>query len=68
MTNRASKVTVDEDYCAGHGACVVTCPEVFKIGPDGYAVVLVDEVPAEMESAVGRAVEECPTQAIGWGD
>ena len=58
------KVTVDADSCAGHGACVVTCPEVFVIGDDGYAEVLVDEVPVGLEAAVRQAVDECPTQAI----
>ncbi len=58
------KVRVDEDECAGHGACVVTCPSVFRIGHDGYAVVLVDEVPADLASDVERAALECPTQAI----
>jgi len=58
------KVSVDPDLCAGHGACVVTCPEVFRIGEDGYAVVLVDEVPDTMGDAVRQAGDECPTYAI----
>ena len=58
------KVSVDADYCAGHGACVVTCPDVFRIGADGYAEVLVDEVPAQLADAVERAAFECPTGAI----
>jgi len=58
------KVTVDPDYCAGHGACVVTCPSVFRIGADGYAEVLVDDVPVELEQLVEQARDECPTQAI----
>jgi len=58
------KVTVDIDLCAGHGACMVTCPSVFTICDDGYAEVLVDVVPAEHEASVRRAERECPTQAI----
>ena len=58
------KVSVDPDLCAGHGACVVTCPEVFRIGDDGYAEVLVDEVPIGMEASVQQAGIECPTYAI----
>lgn len=58
------KVEVDSDYCAGHGACVVTCPEVFEITPDGYARVLVDSVPDELEESVKKAELECPTAAI----
>lgn len=58
------KVSVDSDVCAGHGACVDICPEVFVIGPDGYSVVIVAEVPPEFVERVERAVEECPTGAI----
>jgi ferredoxin len=58
------KASVDSDYCAGHGACVVTCPDVFEIGEHGYAEVLVDEIPVSLGEAVRQACEECPTQAI----
>lgn len=58
------KASVDSDYCAGHGACVVTCPDVFRIGEYGYAEVLVDEIPVSLGEAVRQACEECPTQAI----
>jgi len=58
------KVTVDVELCAGHGACMVTCPSVFTICDDGYAEVLVDTVPVELEAQVQRAERECPTQAI----
>ena len=58
------RASVDPDLCAGHGACVVTCPEVFRIGDDGYAEVLVDEVPPALQDAVHQAGEECPTYAI----
>lgn len=58
------RVTVDEDSCAGHGACAETCPEVFAIGPDGYAEILVDRIPTECDDRVRQAAEECPTRAI----
>ena len=58
------KVEVDADLCAGHGACMVTCPAVFTIGDDGYAEILVDDVPVELEAFVQRATDQCPTQAI----
>jgi ferredoxin len=58
------KVSVDPDLCAGHGACVVTCPEVFRIGDDGYAEVLVDEVPEALRGSAEQAGIECPTYAI----
>ena len=58
------KVAVDADHCGGHGVCVSLCPDVFTLTDDGYAVVVVEEVPAEYEDVVRAAVNQCPTRAI----
>jgi ferredoxin len=58
------KVHVDEDKCAGHGVCVGLCPEVFDLADRGYAIALVEEVPAEHEQAAREAANQCPTWAI----
>lgn len=58
------RVEVDADRCRGHGVCWGLCPEVFELTDDGYAVVLVDEVPAEHEAVVLDAVRQCPERAI----
>jgi ferredoxin len=58
------KARIDNELCAGFGICVGICPEVFELHEDGYALVRVDEVPTELEDLVGRAVSQCPTQAI----
>lgn len=58
------KVFIDPERCAGHGACVATCPDVFEIGDDGYARVTVDEVPAELSGPVEQAARQCPERAI----
>ncbi|TCM16433.1 ferredoxin [Novosphingobium sp. PhB165] len=58
------KVRVDPDLCAGFGICVGLCPEAFELHDDGYATVLVGEVPAEFEDMVHRAVDRCPARAI----
>jgi ferredoxin len=57
-------VEVDEDRCAGHGVCWATSPEVFDLNDDGYAVVLLPDVPPELEEKVRTAVKQCPAQAI----
>ncbi|HSA49100.1 MAG TPA: ferredoxin [Yinghuangia sp.] len=58
------KVTVDDDRCRGHGVCCAICPEVFALHDDGYAVVQVDEIPAEYEDSVHEAITNCPERAI----
>lgn len=62
------KVHVDSNVCAGFGVCIGLCPEVFSLHDDGYAVVLVDEVPPEHEDAVRQAVSHCPARAISLSD
>jgi ferredoxin len=57
-------VEVDADCCGGFGQCVTICPEVFELTDAGYAVVLLPDVPEELEAAVHEAVVLCPTHAI----
>jgi ferredoxin len=61
------RVTVDTDRCRGHGVCWSLCPQVFELTDDGYSVVLVDEVPVELEDAARAAVLQCPEHAISEG-
>jgi ferredoxin len=58
------KARVDAEVCAGFGVCLGLCPEVFELHDDGYAVVVVNEVPKELEDAVRKAVNQCPSRAI----
>jgi ferredoxin len=58
------KVQVDANVCAGFGVCVGVCPEAFELHDDGYAIVVIDEVPAELEDSVRAAVNQCPARAI----
>ena len=56
------------EICAGFGVCLGLCPEVFELHDDGYAIVLVSEVPPELEDAVRKAVSQCPSNAISLSD
>ena len=58
------KVRIDNDLCAGFGICVGIAPEMFELHDDGYATVLLGEVPPDLEDLVRRAVSQCPAQAI----
>ena len=58
------KVEVDADVCGGFGTCVTKAPQVFELTDAGHAVVLLSDVPEELEAAVQEAVDLCPTRAI----
>ncbi len=58
------KVRVDPEVCAGFGICVGVCSEAFELHDDGYASVLLAEVPTELEDLVRRAADQCPSRAI----
>jgi ferredoxin len=60
------KVKVNSDMCEGHAKCQAAAPEVFRVGDDDVSVVLIDEVPKELEEKVERAIRLCPRQAIAW--
>jgi ferredoxin len=57
------KVRVDPELCTGCGPCAEICPEVFQMRDDNL-VVLVKDVPAELQDSVRDAVDACPTGAI----
>ena len=59
---------VDENVCTGCGLCEETCPEVFELGDDDVASVVVDVVPPEAEEACQEAMEGCPVEAISIED
>ncbi|WP_165190274.1 ferredoxin [Caulobacter soli] len=62
------KVHINQDVCAGFGICVGVCPEVFELHDDGYATVLVDEVPPDLQDLVRTAESQCPARAISVSD
>jgi len=58
------RASVNPEMCAGHGACVTTCPDVFTITDDGYAEVTVAEIPAALADLTRQAANQCPERAI----
>jgi ferredoxin len=58
------RVIVDPDLCEGNGVCEKLAPEIFRLGDDDQARVLVEQPPASAEARVEQAVKRCPRQAI----
>jgi ferredoxin len=58
------QVRVDEDACTGHGRCYMLAPDVFAPDERGHCVVLVAEVPVELEGQARAGQTNCPEQAI----
>jgi ferredoxin len=59
------KLLFDEGKCVGAGACELAAPDLFQLGDEGVAVVLVPEL--EDDDRVERgysAVRACPAMAI----
>ncbi len=58
------RVIVDPDICLGCGVCESIAPDIFSLGDETYAVVLINPVPEQMRDVVEEAVAECPEEAI----
>ena len=58
------RATIDREGCILCGLCPDTCPEVFTMGDDGPAEVIVDEIPKELEDAANEAAAGCPVEVI----
>jgi ferredoxin len=57
------KVKVDPELCTGDEICVQVCPEVFEMEED-KAIVIMEEVPEDLQDSVREAAESCPSEAI----
>lgn len=58
------KARIKNELCIGCGLCVEMCPEVFAMGDDMIAIVIVDETPANVLGEVQDAAAACPVEAI----
>lgn len=57
-------VVVDPDLCLGCGVCESIAPDIFSLGAESYALVIMNPVPEQMRDVVDEAVAECPEEAI----
>jgi ferredoxin len=58
------RVEVDRDRCEGNAVCVGIAPDLFDLDDEDYAVLKVDEVPADREDLAEQAIAECPRAAL----
>ncbi len=58
------KVLIDYDLCEGNAVCMKVCPEVFVVGDDDRAQLLVKSPGEELRAKVEAAVRRCPRQAL----
>jgi ferredoxin len=58
------QVEVDRDRCEGNAVCVGIAPDLFDLDDEDYAVMKVDEIPADQEALAEQSVVECPRAAL----
>jgi ferredoxin len=58
------RVHVDSEACTGHGRCYSLSPDVFDADDNGHCVLVVTDVPPELEEQARVGVRNCPEQAI----
>lgn len=58
------RILADREVCIGAGVCVMSTEVVFDQDDDGLVVLLTDEVPADEEANVRKAVQLCPSGAL----
>ena len=58
------RVVVNRDLCEGNAYCVKEAPEVFELGDDDQARLLIEHPDASLRAKVDRAVRRCPRNAL----
>lgn len=58
------RVSIDEMLCEGHALCMGIAPDIFEVGDDDMARVLIAEPDESRHEAVRNAERSCPKQAI----
>ena len=58
------KLRVDAAACVGHGRCYALAPELFAPDDEGHSIVLVEDVPPDLEAQARVGEANCPERAI----
>lgn len=58
------KIVVDYELCEGNAVCAKVAPEVFEVGDDDRARVLIENPGEELRPKIEAAVRRCPRQAL----
>ncbi len=58
------KIKIDRDRCYMSGECYYNHPELFKMGEDGFPVLLTDDINGDLTRHADEAMEVCPAAAI----
>jgi ferredoxin len=58
------RVVVNPDLCEGNALCVKEAPEVFVLGEDDQAHLLIERPDESLRTKVDRAVRRCPRNAL----
>jgi ferredoxin len=58
------RVIVDPALCEGNAVCQRLAPEIFQVGDDDQARVLIGHPDESLRPKVELAVKRCPRQAI----
>ncbi len=58
------RLVVNRDTCLRSGQCTYMHPKLFREGPDGFPVVLVERPEGELLEEARDAAEICPSGSI----
>ena len=58
------RIVVDHNLCEGNAVCVRVCPEVFAVGEDDQARLLIENPGESLRANIEAAVARCPRQAL----
>jgi len=62
------RVLIDDTLCEGNAECMKAAPEVFVVGDDDRARLLIEQPPAALRARIETAVRRCPRQALSIRD